>query len=140
MKRKTKLRTIPKNTTVAEVVERMRQEEALIKEQYRELKQLQKTINHSTEWVHSDDLEWEYLINNIDSYIEDVEKFIDYLETQLAVLEKAEVVFESDDPKAIKELAKDYLVSDISVSLKNCALHRYDNAEAIKLLADYKAS
>jgi hypothetical protein len=43
-------------------------------------------------------------------------------------------VFETDDPEQLKAIIKDYLELDVSISLKNMALVRFDYNDVLQTL------
>lgn len=77
---------------------------------------------------------WEKVKIELNENIGSLERNITYLNSQLAILRKAQAVFATDDPAAIKAAVVDYLRSDVNLSLKNLALVRFDFTDAKNMI------
>jgi hypothetical protein len=139
MPRKSRPRTLPKNADVPDAIVALERERATLQGQREEMQTVYDAIRHSTKWTLTTDEDWEYFMSTIKSVVVDIDNNLDYIDNQLDILRKGVKAFETDDPEAIKKIAKEYLLSDVSLSLKNLALHRYDNSEIIRRLTEYDA-
>jgi hypothetical protein len=139
MSRSLRPRTLPQDADAPTAARALEHERVLLRRQYAEMQMLYQVLKRSNKWLHGSEEDWENFMVTVRYIIDDVHKNLDYIDAQLVIIQKGLRAFETDDPEAIKAAAKEYLLSDVSMSLRNLALHRYDNNEIIRQLKEYEA-
>jgi hypothetical protein len=134
---KTNRKVASHEVDVSSMIAAFETEHRLISDQQAEIRNTLKSIEKSGKWAYDTEESWEHYVEITEAIAKDLDQQLTYLERQIAVLKKAQRAFASDDPKKIKAALKDYLETDVDLSLKNMALVRYDTEQLLISMRAY---
>lgn len=84
--------------------------------------------------VHED--KWLDLLDKIKSTSSNLSVNIDYIDKQITSLQKVLAALTEEDPSKLKQGVVEYVETDVSFSLKNLAMGRFDYQQTINSLRD----
>lgn len=135
-KRSTTPKIISHKTSFDEIAELLRGRKGVIETQKAEIVEALKQVRKANVWPELSAEERERPLQLTERHLEDIEVNLLYIDAQIEMLIKARNAMLTNDIEAIKLAVKDYVISDMNLSLKNISMQVYDNSEILASLRE----
>lgn len=125
---------ISHKTSFEEIAELLRSRKEVIEKQKAEIVSILKRAEASNPWPELEEEDRDRPFHFVRLHLEDVDMNLLYINSQIKMLMKAKNAMATNDIEAIKLAVKDYIISDMNMSLKYISMHVYDSSEVLASL------